>query len=680
MPNTMAAGIAAPAERHVRELGRWRQLKYYSQFLYRFVFAFLLFLYIKVEGLNPGFLDEDGIAAAMLVYIGATGLLLVLARGYRMTDTLQRGLLLIDLCALVIGVPHDPNPGLPTLFVFYLAYADLGLRHRFRLYLEALAVGIVAVGLMVYLRAFHTESGLTKPDTWQIFLLGVIVLHGLQVFAGRERARRLIEETQERLQLALDSPGLGAWSSRDPLRELKVDGHIRQVLGLHEATFSDRMSDYMNCVHAEDRPRVEARYLAFLRSGGSHYEDEYRVLRPNGEVRHISSRAKTLRDRRGQVQSLAGMVWDLTGQKQQQAALLRMEERYRLATSAARVGVWIWHCQEDRFEHDYSINQLLGLQPETRAVSLAQVLAIVHPQDQGPFETRIRAAMEGTEREFFDEVRVVPGEGRLRVIQFRAQIWRDAEGRALRFAGANWDATELAQARQELERSNRELDDFTYIASHDLKEPLRGIASFAQYLQQDYSERLDDEGRSMIQRIRDQARRMETLINELLHIAKLGRSRLQREPTNLDALLREILEQLDFSLREKQVEVRIPQTLPGIVCDRIRVGELFRNLVTNAIKYNDKPERWVEIGYAQRGGETVFHVRDNGIGIRAEHQARVFTLFERLHKRDAFGGGTGVGLTIVQKIAQAHGGRVWLESTPGAGTTFLFTLPEGESP
>jgi len=679
MANTMAAGMAVPAERHVRELSRWRQLMYYSQFVYRVVFALLLFLYIKVEGLNPGFLTEAGIAAAMLVYIGATALLMALARGYRMSDGLQRALLTIDLCALVIGVPHDPNPGLPTLFVFYLAYADLGLRHRFRLYLEALAVGVVAVGLMVYLRAFHTESGLTKADTWQIFLLGVIVLHGLQVFAGRERARRLIEETQQRLQLALDSPGLGAWSSSDPLRELKVDGHIRQVLGLDGASFSDRMSDYMNCIHAEDRPRVEARYRDFLLSDQSHYEDEYRILRPNGEVRHISSRAKVLRDRRGQVRSLAGMVWDLTEQRRQQEALLRMEERYRLATSSARVAVWVWHCQEDRFEHDYAINQMLGLQPETRAVSLAQVLAIVHPEDQAPFEARIRAAMEGEEREFFDEVRMQPGDGRLRVIQFRAQIWRDAQGRALRFAGANWDATKLAQAREELERSNRELDDFTYIASHDLKEPLRGIASFAQYLQQDYAERLDDEGRSMIQRIRDQARRMETLINELLRIARLGRAQLQREPTNLDALLREILEQLDFSLREKQVEVRVPQSLPSIVCDRIRVGELLRNLITNAIKYNDREQRWIEIGYGLRGSETVFHVRDNGIGIRPEHQARVFTLFERLHKREAYGGGTGVGLTIVQKIAQMHGGRVWLESTPGVGTTFLFTLPEGEA-
>ncbi|HSW13132.1 MAG TPA: ATP-binding protein, partial [Solimonas sp.] len=659
--------------------GRWRQLMYYSQFLYRYVFAFLLFLYIKVEGLNPGFLDEHQIALAMLVYIGATATLMLLARGYRMTDSLQRGLLTIDLCALVIGVPHDPNPGMPTLFVFYLAYADLGLRHRFRLYLEALAVGIVAVSLMVWLRAFHTAMGLSKADTWQIFLLAVIVLHGLQVFSGRERARRLIRETQERLQLALDSPGLGAWSSRDPLRELKVDGHIRQVLGLDGASFTDRMVDYMNCIHAEDRPRVEARYRQFILSGGNDYEDEYRVLRPNGEVRVISSRAKALRDRRGKLLSLAGMVWDLTGQKRQQEALQRMEERYRLATSAAQVAVWVWHCQEDRFEHDHSINQLLRLQPETRAVSLAQVLAIVHPEDREGFEARIHAAMEGTEREFFDEVRVTVSEGVVRVIQFRAQISRDDEGRALRFAGANWDATKLAQARQELERSNRELDDFTYIASHDLKEPLRGIASFARYLEQDYGERLDDEGRSMIQRIRDQARRMETLINELLHISRLGRSQLQREPTDLDALLREILEQLDFSLREKQVELRIPQPLPVIHCDRIRVGELLRNLVTNAVKYNDSEQRWIEIGYGQQGAERVFQVRDNGIGIRPEHQARVFTLFERLHKRDAYGGGTGVGLTIVQKIVEMHGGRIWIESAPGAGTTFLFTLPEGET-
>ncbi|AXQ30420.1 PAS domain S-box protein [Solimonas sp. K1W22B-7] len=664
------------AGRHVRAQPALRQIAYYSQFLYRIVFAGLLFLYISLLGVAPGFLDRTGIAMAMWCYILAVTAVMVLARGQRLTPLLQRAMIFIDLNAMVVGVPHDPLPGMPTLLVFYLAYADLGLRNQYRHYVEALAGGAVAGALMLFLRGRYTAGGLSPADIWQALLLTIIVLHGLQIFAGRDRALKLARATQERLQLALDSPGLGAWSTSDPLVELKVDGHIQSVLGLEGERFSDRMSDYMDRMHPEDRPRVMERYTRFVRFGGADYEDEYRVLRPNGEVRYISSRAKAERNHLGAAVSIAGMVWDLTEQRRQQERLREMEERYRIATSAAQIAVWIWHVKEDRFEHDDSLNRLLQLRQETRALSLAGLLPVIHAEDRKAFEQRIRVALAGDQTDFFDEVRLQFEDGRMRVIQVRATILRDEKGKALRVAGANWDATRLALARQELERSNRELDDFTYIASHDLKEPLRGIASFAEYLQQDYADRLDDEGRSMIQKIRDQAKRMEQLIAELLHISRLGRSGLEREDTDLNAVLNDVLESLDFSLKEKNVALRMPRPLPRARCDRVRVGELFRNLITNAIKYNDKDERWIEIGCEPINMERVFYVRDNGIGIKPEHRGRVFTLFERLHKRDAYGGGTGVGLTIVQKIVHMHGGRIWIESVPGQRTSFYFTLPE----
>lgn len=675
---SVAAGLEVRprGERHVRTQPPLRQLAYYSQFLYRAVFAGLLFFYVSVLGLALGFLDRVGIAVAMGVYILAVALIMVLARGERLTPGLQRAIIGVDLCAMVVGVPHDPLPGMPTLLVFYLAYADLGLRNQFRHYVEALFAGALAGALMLFLRAHYTAGGLYTADVWQALMVTIIVLHGLQIFSGRDKALKLARATQQRLQLALDSPGLGAWSTSDPLVELKVDGHIQLVLGLDSEHFSDRMADYIACMHEEDRPRVVERYTRFVKFGGSDYEDEYRVKRPNGEVRYISSRGKAERGPLGQAVSIAGMVWDLTDQRRQQERLARMEERYRVATGSARIAVWVWHCLEDRLEYDDAISGFLAPGEQPQALSFAQVLRLVHPEDREPFSRRIREALEGEQLSFFDEVRLRLPEGKIRVIQCRATILRDAQGKALRMAGANWDATRLAQAREDLERSHRELDDFTYTASHDLKEPLRGIASFAQYLQQDYAERLDDEGRLMIQKIRDQARRMETLIADLLHVSRMSRGGMVREDTDLNAVLQDILESLDFSLKEKAVDVRLPRPLPRAHCDRIRVGELFRNLITNAVKYNDKGQRWLEIGCEVINLDRVFYVRDNGIGIKPEHHSRVFSLFERLHKRDAYGGGTGVGLTIVQKIVQLHGGRIWIESTPGEGSTFHFTLPE----
>ena len=155
--------------------------------------------------------------------------------------------------------------------------------------------------------------------------------------------------------------------------------------------------------------------------------------------------------------------------------------------------------------------------------------------------------------------------------------------------------------------------------------------------------------------------------------------------TDLNKILERTLELLSVRLAEVGLEVRIPRPLPEIYCDRVRVGEIFQNLITNAMKYNDKAEKWVEIGYIdpqEQEGQNktrpfVFFVRDNGIGIREKHYDAIFRIFRRLHGRDKFGGGTGAGLTIVKRIVERHGGQIWVESTYGQGTTFYFTLQKG---
>ena len=239
----------------------------------------------------------------------------------------------------------------------------------------------------------------------------------------------------------------------------------------------------------------------------------------------------------------------------------------------------------------------------------------------------------------------------------------------------------------ELARSNADLDDFAYIASHDLKEPLRGIANYSQFLAEDYGDKLDDQGKRQLQTLRDLCNRMEDLIDALLHFSRVGRSELAVRPTNLDELLADVLKLMHVTMAEQRVEVHA-EPLPTIKCDSVRVGELLRNLISNAIKYNDKPEKYVEIGCLRanelseppksetqkNGGPYVFYVRDNGIGIREKHLESVFRIFKRLHSRDKFGGGTGAGLTFAKQIAERHGGRIWAESSVGVGTTFFFTL------
>src|SRR5207247_993872 len=151
----------------------------------------------------------------------------------------------------------------------------------------------------------------------------------------------------------------------------------------------------------------------------------------------------------------------------------------------------------------------------------------------------------------------------------------------------------------------------------------------------------------------------------------------------LNDVLAGVLDGLRITLEEKAVQVRVPRPLPVVACDRVRVGEIFHNLILNAIKYNDKPQKWVEVGWApaaRPGGPDVFHVPDNGIGIRERHLEAIFRMFKRLHGRDRYGGGTGVGLTIAKRIVERHGGRIWAESVHGEGTAFFFTLAPDDHP
>jgi light-regulated signal transduction histidine kinase (bacteriophytochrome) len=246
-----------------------------------------------------------------------------------------------------------------------------------------------------------------------------------------------------------------------------------------------------------------------------------------------------------------------------------------------------------------------------------------------------------------------------------------------------------AEHNEDLARSNEELDAFAALASHDLKEPLRGIYKYARQFGE--ASALDDVGRQRLEGVLRLALRMDTILDSLLHFSRLGRANLEIEDVSLDEVVSEALEMVDVRRLENPSEIAVPRPMPRVRCDRVQCREIFTNLLTNALKYNDRPMRKVEVGFLrpdedeERRGFPVevasalaFYVRDNGIGIAEAHFKQVFKMFKRLHGRDAYGGGAGAGLTIVKKLVERHHGQVWLDSTLGEGTTVYFTLPNQE--
>lgn len=237
-------------------------------------------------------------------------------------------------------------------------------------------------------------------------------------------------------------------------------------------------------------------------------------------------------------------------------------------------------------------------------------------------------------------------------------------------------AQELARLNAQLAERNRQLDAFAYIASHDMKEPLRGIHNFSQFVLEDCGKQLDAEGVANLQTVIRLAHRMESLLDALLKYSRLSRSEMALQAIDLNHSLDDALDLLSGLLKNRPAEIRVPRRLPALHADRALVSEIFANLVSNALKYNNKDQRWVEIGYTDSaaGQAPTFYVRDNGIGIAPEHHENIFRIFKRLHERDDFGGGTGAGLTIVKKLVERHGGQITVESEPGTGSRFLFTL------
>jgi len=232
---------------------------------------------------------------------------------------------------------------------------------------------------------------------------------------------------------------------------------------------------------------------------------------------------------------------------------------------------------------------------------------------------------------------------------------------------------EHSEGQKELARSNRDLEQFAYIASHDLQEPLRMVATYTQLLAERYRGKLDDDADKYIHYAVDGALRMQKLIEDLLTFSRAGRHGTEVESNDCNALLETAVTNLQAAIQESGAQV-LYDHLPVVVADRTQLAHVFQNLIGNAIKFRAAEPPVIRVAAESTAGEWIFSVADNGIGIAPEHAEIVFAIFKRLHTREEYPG-SGIGLSICKKIVEQHGGRIWVESRPGKGATFKFTLP-----
>ncbi|MFC1807324.1 ATP-binding protein [Candidatus Omnitrophota bacterium] len=237
---------------------------------------------------------------------------------------------------------------------------------------------------------------------------------------------------------------------------------------------------------------------------------------------------------------------------------------------------------------------------------------------------------------------------------------------------------QVEEQKKMLEKVNKELDSFVYTASHDLRAPLRAISSFSSFLKEDYFDKFNDEGKGYLKEIYEGADRMDKLIGDLLELSRISRIQNPYEEVDIRSLIDSVVKRIEFDIKTNKVDLKIGQGIPVVTCDRIKISEVFLNLINNAIKFSSKNPKdvpTVEVGYVDDIQYHKFYVKDNGIGIDPQHHEQVFGIFKRLHTMQEYEG-TGAGLSIVKKVIDDHGGKIWIESKLGEGATFCFTIPK----
>ncbi|RLC93830.1 MAG: hypothetical protein DRI39_04605 [Chloroflexi bacterium] len=377
----------------------------------------------------------------------------------------------------------------------------------------------------------------------------------------------------------------------------------------------------------------------------------------------------------GQPSEMVMVIRDVTERKQALEALRESEQKYSALVEQAIDGVIILQDGLCKFVNQALVNMVGYTVEEVLDTPFMEKVA---PESRDTIAQTYAARQAGEEVPSLYEARLLRKDGspfEVEISAGRIQF----EGKPADMAIIR-DITERKQSQEkltqlmtELSRSNAELEQFAYVASHDLQEPLRMVSSFLQLLARRYEGKLDEEADEFIRYAVDGARRMQGLINDLLTYSRVGTRGKPFEPTDCEEVLEQALANLHIAIEESGATVT-HGPLPTVVADEGQLVQLLQNLVGNALKFRrDEPPR-VHIGAEQAGDMWVFSVSDNGIGISPEYCDRIFILFQRLHSRDEYPG-TGIGLAVCKKIVERHGGRIWVESEVGKGATFRFTLP-----
>ena len=515
----------------------------------------------------------------------------------------------------------------------------------------------------------HANAAFVKYETADSRSVGVDVFlsrwSGSSVFGtGRRVGEHVVDQIHDAL-IGTDMQGF-------------VTSWNRGAEELFGVTTDQALGRHVRFVYLEEDQETLGRdVLDPLLELGS-YQSEVRMVRSDGEIFWAHLTLSVVKGEDGEPIGIVRFAMDVTARKKAEDALRESQDRLTETQRIGKVGSWALDLETGNLEWSEGVFTLFGVEPYSFPPTFDWLIQRTHPDDRAVLLSAVEEAQRRKSLYSLD-FRILHPDGSIHYVHADGEVRVAQDGEVTGMVGSVQDITarkrieaELDWQKQELARSNQDLQRFAYIASHDLQEPLRTVTNFVQLLDTRYADQLDDQAREFIGFAVDGTKRMQLLITDLLAYSRVQDSKTVRKELPLEEVVQDVMADLSNTIREVGATITY-NDLPVVRGDATQLRQLLRNLVANALKFRGEAPPTIEIKGEDRIGEWMVSVTDNGIGIEKKFFERIFAVFQRLHTRDEYEG-TGMGLALCKVVVERHGGRIWLDSQLGKGSTFHFTI------
>jgi PAS domain S-box-containing protein len=490
-----------------------------------------------------------------------------------------------------------------------------------------------------------------------------------------KKMEEALEESELRFRTIVETANEGICQVDENFKIIYVNNKLADMGGFSVSELKGKpIFDFMK----EESKSMLIKKLVNL-TPGTKRSYELKLLKKGGGDIIASVNAIAIRSNDGKYMGSIGMITDITDRINIERDLKKTKKRLENALENGRIGTWEWNIKTGELLLDKRTEEMFGLKTGTFEGNASGFESFVHEEDHQHVREIIEKSLTSVQP-FEIIFRTRPRYGKSNYISAKALVIRDKKRRPVSMSGVCFDVTDMKEGaekaliklNEDLLRSNSDLQQFAYVASHDLQEPLRMISSFTQLLQHRYQNRLDEDANEYIHYAVEGSKRMYALLNGLLAYSRVHTRGMEFGEVNMNDVVARVKDNLRLVIGETLAVIEYNK-LPVISADDNQMIQLMQNLIENGIKFSKDIPR-ITISAVQKGEYEVFSVADEGIGIEPQYFERIFKIFQKLHRSDEYGG-TGIGLAICKRIAERHGGRIWVSSNPGEGSTFSFSIP-----